>query len=263
MHALREVNLRFDAGEFVAVIGHNGSGKSTMARLTAALLYPTAGEILVDAIPVRPATRWQIRERISIVFQDPDNQLVTNRVLDDVAFGPENLGLPRPEIARRVNEALVALELEGVRDRLIGELSEGQKQRVAIAGALAMQPQFLVLDEPTAFLPLPLADRLLQTMRCLNAGRGMGVIHITHFMREAAMFDRVVVLDAGQVVLDGSPAEVFEHADRLHEIGLDIPLAAQMARRLRGAGVQLPPGIVTASELRDALARVQMAARRA
>ena len=253
--ALRDLSLKIDPGQFVAVIGHNGSGKSTLVKLLTAVLHPpTEGEVRVDGIPVRHDTRWGIRRRVAVVFQDPDDQLVMNRVADDVAFGPENLGLPREEIGRRVDFALGAMELGGLADRIIDDLSLGQKQRVAIAGALAMRPRFLILDEPTSLLPVGAAMGLIEAARELNRREGMGVIHVTHSMAEAALFERVIVLDEGRVVLDGTPAEVFRHVDGLREIGLDVPLAASLAHRLRACGVPLEGDILTEADLRAAVA---------
>src|SRR5918998_1132579 len=191
--ALRGLSLRIEPGQLVAIIGHNGSGKSPLVKLLTAVLYPNEGGIRIDGIPVREENQWEIRSRVAVVFQDPDDQLIMNRAADDVAFGPENLGLPREEIG----------------DRLIEDLSPGQKQRVAIAGALAMRPHFLILDEPTSLLPGALAGRLISIVKELNRREGMGVLHVTHSMSEAALFDRVVVLDDGRLVMDGTPAEVF------------------------------------------------------
>src|ERR687894_293755 len=229
--ALRDLNLDIEPGQFVAIIGHNGSGKSTLVKLLSAVLYPSEGEIWIDGIPVREENQWEIRQRVAVVFQDPDDQLIMNRVADDVAFGPENLGLPREEIGERAEFALRALGLEEIGGRLIEDLSPGQKQRVAIAGALAMRPHFLILDEPTSLLPSALAGRLISTVRDLNRREGMGVLHVTHSMSEAALFDRVVVLDDGRKVMDGAPAEVFRRVEELREIGLDVPLAASLAHR--------------------------------
>lgn len=255
--ALRDVSLRIEPGELVAVIGHNGSGKSTLSKLLTAVLYPTAGEIRVDGIRVEPRTRWQVRERVSIVFQDPDDQLIANRVRDDVAFGPENLGLPRDEIASRVEASLDALGLTGAAERLIEDLSPGEKQRVAIAGALAMRPLLLILDEPTSLLPVPVAGRLIDRMRELNQSQGMGVLHITHFMNEAARFDRVLVMDEGRLVLDGTPSEVFQQVDELRRIGLDVPTPVSLAHRLRARGYPIPAEVMDEHGLRDALARLR------
>src|SRR5215217_603691 len=251
--ALRDLNLRIEPGQFVTIIGHNGSGKSTLVKLLTAVLYPNEGEIRIDGIPVREENQWEIRERVAVVFQDPDDQLIMNRVADDVAFGPENLGLPREEIGGRVEFALRALGLEEIGGRLIEDLSPGQKQRVAIAGALAMRPHFLILDEPTSLLPVPVAMRLISTVRDLSFRENMGVVHVTHSMYEAVVFERVVVMDAGHVVLDGSPAEVFRHVEKLREIGLDVPLAASLAHRLRARGISIGEDILNTSDLRAAL----------
>jgi energy-coupling factor transporter ATPase len=251
--ALRDLNLRIEPGQFVAIIGHNGSGKSTLVKLLTAVLYPDEGEIRIDGIPVREENQWEIRERVAIVFQDPDDQLIMNRLADDVAFGPENLGLPREEIGERVEFALRALGLEEIGDRLIEDLSPGQKQRVAIAGALAMRPHFLILDEPTSLLPTPVAGRLISTVRDLNRREGMGVLHITHSMSEAVLFDRVIVMDAGRKVMDGTPSEVFRRVEELREIGLDVPLAASLAHRLRNRGVSLEGDILNEADLRAAI----------
>jgi energy-coupling factor transport system ATP-binding protein len=251
--ALRDLNLFFEPGQLVAIIGHNGSGKSTLVKLLTAVLYPNEGGIRIDGIPVREENQWEIRSRVAVVFQDPDDQLIMNRVADDVAFGPENLGLPREEIGERVEFALRSLGLEKIGGRLIEDLSPGQKQRVAIAGALAMRPRFLILDEPTSLLPGALAGRLISIVKELNRREGMGVLHVTHSMSEAALFDRVVVLDDGRLVMDGTPAEVFRRVEELREIGLDVPLAASLAHRLRTRGVPLEGDILSAADLRAAI----------
>ncbi len=251
--ALRDLNLRIEPGQFVAIIGHNGSGKSTLVKLLTAVLYPSEGEIRIDGIPVGEENQWEIRSRVAVVFQDPDDQLIMNRVADDVAFGPENLGLPREEIGERVGFALGALGLKEMEERLVEDLSPGQKQRVAIAGALAMRPRFLILDEPTSLLPAALAARLISTVRELNRREGTGVLHVTHSMSEAALFDRVVVMDEGRLVMDGTPAEVFLRVEELRGIGLDVPLAASLAHRLRARGVPLDGEILNAADLRAAI----------
>ncbi|QIN81845.1 ATP-binding cassette domain-containing protein [Rubrobacter tropicus] len=263
VRALRDLDLRIEPGQFVTIIGHNGSGKSTLVKLLTAIQYPTEGEIRIDGVPVDEANRWEIRRKVSVVFQDPDDQLVMNRVEDDVAFGPENLGLPRGEIAERVEASLGALGLEEIRGRLIEDLSSGQKQRVAIAGALAMRPRFLILDEPTSLLPVPVAMRLVATIRDLNRRENMGVLHVTHSMYEAALFDRVVVMDSGRMVLDGPPKEVFRHVERLREVGLDVPLAASLAHRLRARGIPLNGDVLNEEDLRTAIAGLGDASRRA
>ena len=255
--ALRGLDLRVEPGQFVAIIGHNGSGKSTLVKLLCAVLYPTEGEIRIEGIPVSEEHQWEVRERVAIVFQDPDDQLVMNRVADDVAFGPENLGLPREEIEERVAFALGALGLEGIAETLIEDLSPGQKQRVAIAGSLAMRPRFLMLDEPTSLLPAPTAKRLISTVKELNRREGMGVLHVTHSMSEAALFDRVVVMDEGRKVMDGTPAEVFRRVEELRGIGLDVPLAASLAHRLRSRGVPLVGDILSDADLREAISALR------
>jgi energy-coupling factor transporter ATPase len=255
--ALRGLDARIEPGQFVAIIGHNGSGKSTLVKLLTAVLYPNEGEVRIDGIPVREENQWEIRERVAVVFQNPDDQLIMNRVADDVAFGPENLGLPREEIAGRVEFALRALGLEEIGGRLIEDLSPGQKQRVAIAGSLAMRPHFLILDEPTSLLPTPLANRLISTVKDLNRREGMGVLHVTHSMSEAALFDRVVVLDEGRMVMDGTPSEIFRRVDELRQVGLDVPLAASIAYRLRARGVPLEGDILNEADLRLAISTLR------
>src|ERR671916_468828 len=255
--ALRGLDLKIEPGQLVAIIGHNGSGKSTFVKLLTAVLYPTEGEIRIDGIPVREENQWEIRERVAVVFQDPDDQLIMNRVADDVAFGPENLGLPREEIGERVRFALGALGLEEMEERLIEDLSPGQKQRVAIAGALAMRPHFLILDEPTSLLPTPVAVRLISTVREMGRREGMGVLHVTHSMSEAAHFERVIVMDSGNLVMDGTPADVFRRVDELREVGLDVPLGASIAHRLRSRGVQLEGEILNEEDLRRAISTLK------
>jgi energy-coupling factor transport system ATP-binding protein len=254
--ALGGLNLKIEPGQLVAIIGHNGSGKSTLVKLLTAVLYPTEGEIRIEGVPVDREHQWDVRRKVSVVFQDPDNQLVMNRVEDDVAFGPENLGLPRDEISERVESSLEMLGLEDIGSRLIEDLSPGQKQRVAIAGALAMRPAFLVLDEPTSLLPVPVAQRLISTVADLSRGEGMGVLHVTHSMYEAVLFERVVVMDEGRVILDGTPAEVFGNVDRLREVGLEVPLAASLAHRLRARGIPLEGDILNLEDLSAALSVV-------
>lgn len=255
VRALRDMTLRVDDASFVAVIGHNGSGKSTLVRLLSALLFPQAGSIRIDGVESSHRTRWHIREQVAMVFQDPDDQLVATRVADDIAFGPENLGLPRTEIVERVNAAIEMLDLQAIRQTVIEELSTAQKQMVAIAGALAMRPRVLLLDEPTAFLSRSAAVDLIDRLREINRHFASSILYITHDMEEAAHFNRIIVLDAGRIVLDGTPKQVFEHESELREIGVDVPFTVQVRNRLREAGLALPM-VTTPQGLRAALADV-------
>jgi energy-coupling factor transport system ATP-binding protein len=251
--ALLNLDLEIESGQFVAIIGQNGSGKSTLVKLLTAVLYPTEGNIRIDGVPVDKEHRWDVRRKVSVAFQDPDDQLIMNRVIDDVAFGPENLGLAREEIEERVHSSVRMLSLEEIGGRLIEDLSPGQKQRVAIAGALAMRPLFLILDEPTSLLPVPVAMRLISTVRDLSLRENMGVLHVTHSMYEAVLFERVVVMDAGRVIIDGPPAKVFRDVERLREVGLDVPLAASLAHRLRARGIPIEEDILNTADLRASL----------
>ena len=254
--ALTNIDLKIESGQFVAIIGQNGSGKSTLVKLLTAILYPTEGSIHIDGVPVDREHRWDVRRKVSVVFQDPDDQLIMNRVIDDVAFGPENLGLARDEISERVRSSVRMLGLEEIGGRLIEDLSPGQKQRVAIAGALAMRPLFLILDEPTSLLPVPVAMRLISTIRDLSMSENTGVLHVTHSMYEAVLFERVVVMDEGRIILDGTPAEVFREVEKLRKVGLDVPLAASLAHRLRGRGIPIEGDILNPADLRAALSAV-------
>ena len=251
--ALLNLDLKIESGQFVAIIGQNGSGKSTLVKMLTAVLYPTEGNIRIDGVPVDKEHRWDVRRKVSVAFQDPDDQLIMNRVIDDVAFGPENLGLAREEIEERVHSSVRMLSLEEIGGLLIEDLSPGQKQRVAIAGALAMRPLFLILDEPTSLLPVPVAMRLISTVRDLSLRENMGVLHVTHSMYEAVLFERVVVMDAGRVIIDGPPAKVFRDVERLREVGLDVPLAASLAHRLRARGIPIEEDILNTADLRASL----------
>jgi energy-coupling factor transporter ATPase len=252
--ALREVSLHIDAGETVAIIGQNGSGKSTLAKLLAAILKPTSGTVKVEGLDTTSGGEdlWTIRQRVGIVFQNPDDQLVANTVIDDIAFGPENLGLPRFEIEERVQEAMSLLELQAYAQMMINELSVSQKQRVAIAGVLAMRPRYLLLDEPTTMISGHTARQLLETARRLSDERGITVIHITHFMREVSAFKRVIVMDAGRVLMDGTPVEVFARADELRAVGLDVPMVTNLGKRLRTHGwTELPEVVLSTEQLKN------------
>jgi energy-coupling factor transport system ATP-binding protein len=258
--ALNGVSLTVARGEFVAVLGMNGSGKSTLARHLNALFLPTEGKVWVDGMDTAEEKNlWPIRDRVGMVFQNPDNQIVAAIVEEDVAFGPENQGMPPEEIRRRVAEALAAVGMTHMRERAPHLLSGGQKQRVAIGGALALRPACLVLDEPTAMLDPSGRQEVVEVVRRLNREFGMAVIWITHFMEEAALADRVVVMAGGQVQLEGSPREVFVQTQRLRELRLDVPAAVAAAERLRAAGVELPQEILTLEELVDALCQLRSA----
>lgn len=250
VEALSGVDLEISEGEFVAIIGPNGSGKSTLAKHFNALLLPTEGRVLVAGRDTRdPDLLWDVRRSAGMVFQNPDNQLVATVVEEDVAFGPENLGIEPSEIVRRVEASLDAVGMLSRREYAPHELSGGQKQRVAIAGILAMEPEILVLDEPTAMLDPQGRKEVLDTVMNLNRQKGITVVFITHFMDEAVEAGRVIVMDEGKIVLQGPPREVFAQVDRLHAIGLDVPQIAEVAKRLRDTGVDVPPGILTVEEL--------------
>jgi energy-coupling factor transporter ATPase len=254
--ALRDVSLRIDAGEMVAIIGQNGSGKSTLVKLLAAILPPNRGKILVDGLrtTAHGEDLWNIRQRVGIVFQNPDDQLVANTVIDDIAFGPENLGLPRIEIEERIQEAMALLDLEPYAQMPISELSVGQRQRVAIAGVLAMRPRYLILDEPTTMIPGQAGQQLLATLHRLNRERGITVIHITHFMHEVASFQRIIVMNAGHVLMDGSPTATFARAEELYTVGLDVPLVTHLGQRLRAQGwSDLPEVVLSIEQLKAGL----------
>lgn len=254
--ALCGITLSIAAGEFVAVLGANGSGKSTLARHLNALLLPSEGTCRVRGWDTKDETRrWDIRQEVSMVFQNPDNQLIAAVVADDVAFGPENLGVPPAEIRARVQSALVLVGMEAYAQTAPHLLSGGQKQRIAIAGAISMQTHCLVLDEPTAMLDPRGRAEVLRAVKKLHDEQGMTIVYITHFMEEAIAADRIVLMDAGQVVMDGTPREVFSKAEQVRALGLDIPLAADLAEHLRRGGRDLPQDIITDEELLHCLSR--------
>lgn len=254
---LRDINLKVKKGEFVVIIGHNGSGKSTLAKHINALLVPSLGKVEVMGMDTRdPAKAWEIRQRVGMVFQNPDNQLVAAVVEEDVAFGPENQGVPTAEIRKRVDEALREVGLYEYRTHGPHLLSGGQKQRVAIAGVLAMRPDCIVLDEATAMLDPRGRQEFMEVVRRLNKQEGKTIIHITHYMEEAVQADRVLVMDQGRIVLEGTPGEVFSKADRLKELGLDVPALTELALKLRKKGVQLPE-ILTEDEMVVELCRLK------
>ena len=248
--AVDHVSLNIEKGSFVAVLGHNGSGKSTLAKMMNALYLPTEGRVLVCGLDTSSEDEvWNVRRHAGMVFQNPDNQIVANVVREDVAFGLENLGVPHDEMVTRIDEALAAVRMSERASFAPHMLSGGQKQRVAVAGVLAMQPEVMILDESTAMLdPSGRAD-VLKTVRRLNRERGMTVLWITHFMEEAAVADRVVVLDKGHVAMDGTPGEVFSRVTEIKALGLDVPPMAELAMELRQAGLDLPQGILTVDDM--------------
>ena len=253
--ALDGIDLQIMPGEFVAVIGANGSGKSTLARHFNALLLPSEGCVKVHGMDTLDEdSLWRIRQDTGMVFQNPDNQIVAAIVEEDVAFGPENIGVPAEELRKRVEDALRAVDMLDYREHAPHLLSGGQKQRVAIAGTLALGSNCIVLDEPTAMLDPKGRKEILNTVRKLNREQHITVVYITHFMTEALLADRVIVMSKGKIGFQGTPKEVFSRVDELEKLGLEAPLAAKVAFELRKSGAKLPPGIITNEELAAALA---------
>ncbi|MDO4488342.1 MAG: energy-coupling factor transporter ATPase [Eubacteriales bacterium] len=258
VHALKDLNLSIEKGSFVCILGHNGSGKSTFARLVNGLNLPTEGTILVSGMDTTHEDKLlSIRETAGMVFQNPDNQIIANVVEEDVAFGPENIGVPTPEIEKRVTAALENVSMTAYRLKSPNRLSGGQKQRVAIAGVMAMKPECIILDEPTAMLDPQGRDDVLSTVHELNKEEGITIVLITHYMEEAVGADRVVVFDHGQVVMDGTPTEVFNRVSELKEINLCVPAMTEIAFELKKAGLSLPDGILTKDELVKELVKLK------
>lgn len=252
--ALKGVSLTIEQGEFLAIIGHNGSGKSTLAKHLNALLLPHSGSVSVDGLDTKKKELlWDIRQKVGMVFQNPDNQLIATTVEEDVAFGPENLGVEPVKIRQRVDEALGSVGMSSFSTRAPHLLSGGQKQRVAIAGVVAMRPRILVLDEPTAMLDPNGRKEVMETVTRLNREEGLTVVHITHFMEEAAFAHRVVVMEGGQIVMEGKPKEIFTQVDRLKELRLDVPAMTELRDILVKDGLSLPTGILTVEEMVVAL----------
>ena len=247
--ALSGVSLAVEKGEFVALLGHNGCGKSTLAKHFNAMLLPTSGKVFVAGMnTTEEALKYEIRRRVGLVLQNPDNQLVASIVEEDVAFGPENLGVPPKEIRQRVDDALKAVEMYDYRLAAPYKLSGGQKQRVAIAGIIAMQPECIVLDEPTAMLDPRGRTEVLDTIHKLNRELGITIVLITHYMDEAVTADRVVVMDSGRILTEGTPKEVFSKVELLKQHHLDVPQATELCYRLRACRCQVPLGILDAEE---------------
>lgn len=254
--ALRGVSLGIEKGSFVVVLGHNGSGKSTFAKHMNAVLLPSGGAVYVEGMDTHnQAMLLEIRRRVGMVFQNPDNQIVANVVEEDVAFAPENLGVPPQEIRRRVDDALAAVGMSDFARHAPHLLSGGQKQRIAIAGVLAMRPQCIVLDEATAMLDPIGRSEVISTIERLNRDEGITVVLITHHMNEAEHADRVIVMNEGRVAMDGAPREVFAQVEKLKSIGLTVPDTVELLYELRGAGCDLPLTAITVDECAGAIAR--------
>ncbi len=256
--ALNNVDMHVERGEFLVVLGHNGSGKSTLAKHINGLLLPTDGILWVNDINTKDAEQiWEVRQTAGMVFQNPDNQMVATVVEEDVAFGPENMGIPPAEIRQRVDSALKTVGMEKFARAVPSKLSGGQKQRIAIAGILAMKPQCIILDEPTAMLD-PVGRRdVMETIKRLNQEENITIILITHYMDEAVQADRVYVIDDGVVVLEGVPKEIFTQVEILKEYGLDVPQVTEVTALLQKEGIQLPEGILTVEEMVGAICQLQ------
>lgn len=251
---LKDINVQIKQGEFVAILGHNGSGKSTLAKHFNAVLLPTQGTVIVDGMNTCDSDRlFDIRQKVGMVFQNPDNQIVATIVEEDVAFALENLGVPPAEIRQRVDEALKTVDMYEFREHAPHQLSGGQKQRVAIAGIIAMRPECIVLDEPTAMLDPKGRKEVLNTILDLNRNEHTTVAIITHYMDEAAKADRIIVIDHGTVVMEGTPREVFSHVTELKKIGLDVPQVTELCYQLRQQGIPIPQDIITEEECIAAL----------
>lgn len=254
LKAVDGVNLEVEAGQFIAILGHNGSGKSTLAKHLNAILVPAEGTLYVDGKDTRdPDNLWEIRQTAGMVFQNPDNQIIGTIVDEDVAFGPENMGVPKEEIWRRVEKSLKSVGMWEYRSHSPNKLSGGQKQRVAIAGVVAMQPKCIVLDEPTAMLDPNGRKDVINTVMELNREEKVTVILITHYMEEVIHADKVIVMDDGKVVMQGTPKEIFSQVEKLKSLRLDVPQVTLLAHELKKDGLDLPDGILSIEELTDVL----------
>ena len=254
---LKNVSAEIKKGEFVAVLGHNGSGKSTFAKHINAILMPKSGKVFVDSIDTSlPDRLFDIRKIAGMVFQNPDNQMVANIVEDDVAFAPENLGVPQTEIRRRVDNALKAVNMSAFVKHAPHMLSGGQKQRIAIAGVLAMEPQIIILDEPTAMLDPGGRREIMETLIKLNREREITVLLITHYMDEAALADRVLVMDNGEIKMSGTPSEIFVQVERLRSLGLDTPQTTELAYDLKKRGIDIKQDVLSVDDCADEILRL-------
>lgn len=258
IHAVSGVDLDVEAGQFIAILGHNGSGKSTLAKQINALLVPTGGTLWVKDMDTKdPENVWKIRQSAGMVFQNPDNQIIASLVEEDVGFGPENIGVPTEEIWQRVERSLSAVGMLEYRHHSPNKLSGGQKQRVAIAGVMAMEPECIVLDEPTAMLDPNGRKEVIQTARELNREKNITVILITHYMDEVVHADKVYVMDGGKIVMDGTPREIFSQVKKLKQLQLDVPQVTELAYELRKSGLELPKGILTIEEFVEAITELK------
>lgn len=255
--AVDHVSLDVEQGQFIAILGHNGSGKSTLAKHINAILKPTEGEMTVDGMSTSEEDNvWSVRQTAGMVFQNPDNQIVATIVEEDVAFGPENLGVPTDEIWERINKALESVNMTMYRGYSPNKLSGGQKQRVAIAGVLAMKPKCIVLDEATAMLDPLGRKEVMSAIIELNKVEKITVILITHYMDEAVLADKIFVMDKGKIAMEGTPRQVFSHVEEIRELRLDVPAATAMAYELRKAGYNIPKDILTRDELVEAVCQL-------
>jgi len=256
--ALENLCLNIRQGEFVVIIGHNGSGKSTLAKHMNALLLPTKGNVLVKGMNTQEESSiWDIRQTAGMVFQNPDNQLVATIVEEDVAFGPENLGIPPAEILKRVESSLKSVDMLDFRHKAPHLLSGGQKQRIAIAGVIAMRPDCIIFDEPTAMLDPSGRREVMSTIKRLNREENITIVHITHFMEEAVEADRVIVMEAGKILIEGTPREVFPRVSALKALGLDVPQVTELAYQLNQAGLAVPEDTLTVDEMVEYLCQLK------
>lgn len=257
-YALKNVNLEVKKGEFLVILGHNGSGKSTIAKHINALITPSEGTVIVDGLDTsNPEVLWDIRAKAGMVFQNPDNQLVATIVEEDVAFGPENLGIDPAEIRKRVDDSLEKVGMSEYKRHAPHLLSGGQKQRVAIAGILAIEPECIIFDEPTAMLDPSGRKEVLNNIKYLNKEHGMTIILITHYMDEAAQADRIIVMDDGSIKMEGTPREIFPQVERMKTIGLDVPQVTELAYELKKAGININEKILNVDEMVEELCQLK------